>query len=345
MPVSEDHHASDSLAGPVSAGRGSAEVLQSMDSAIRSGEFQKIGSVLVARGGSLVHEFYATGTGAATRRNTRSATKTVAGMLVGIAIDRGQIRGVHERVMSFFADRQPAADADPRKDEITLEDLLTMSSALQCNDDDDCSPGNEERMYVAGDWIQFALDIPVGPEPSAGRQARRFSYCTAGVALLGAVLVRATGQAVPDFAREVLFGPLGIEDAEWAFTPQGLAFTGGGLELRSADLLKLGQLCLNRGAWNGRQVISPAWVADSLRQHVVVDDQTGYGYLWWLRALRVGGNSFSGYLMQGNGGNKVCVIPELDATAVITSTNYSTPGMHQQTDRLLAEYVLPALVA
>ncbi len=322
--------------------------LDEMDAAIRSAEFTKITSVLTSRDGELLHEFYADGITADTRHNTRSATKTVAGLLTGIAIDQGLIASVQAPVLSFFSDRQPVANPDPGKDAITLADLLTMSSALQCNDDDENSPGNEELMYDLDDWVQFALDLPVKPaaRPATGVQGpyRQFSYCTAGVGVLGELLVRATGRPVQDFAHQALFAPLGISGEQWKLNPAGIAFTGGGLELTSGDLLKLGQLYLDGGSWHGRQVVSRQWAADSLRQHVRIDDQTGYGYLWWLRTLTpAGGRQVPGYLMQGNGGNKVAVFPSLRLVAVLTSVNFSTPGMHQQTDRLLTEYILPAL--
>jgi len=119
--------------------------------------------------------------------------------------------------------------------------------------------------------------------------------------------------------------------------------TGGGLGLRSRDLLKLGQLYANGGAWNGAHLISEQWVKTSVQPHVRIDDDTEYGYLWWLRSFKSGAKKFAAYYMSGNGGNKVAVFPELEMVVVITSTNYSTPGMHQQTDRLLSEYILAAV--
>jgi CubicO group peptidase (beta-lactamase class C family) len=319
--------------------------LPEMDQAIRSGGFGKITSVLVARDGELRHEFYADGVTAATQHNTRSATKTVAGMLIGIAIDQGLIAGVDEPVLPLLAGRRPAASPDPRKDAVTLADLLTMSSAWQCNDFDPDSPGNEELMYDTEDWVQFALDLPVrpgAPDPAAPRPARQFSYCTAGVGVLGEVLVRAAGRPVQEFAHETLFGPLGIAGEQWKVNPAGVAF---GLELTSADLLKLGQLYLGGGSWHGRRLISAHWVAESVTEQARVDDQTGYGYLWWLRSLAPagGGGQLPSYQMQGNGGSKVAVFPAAGLVAVLTSTNYNTPGMHQQTERLLTDYILPAL--
>jgi CubicO group peptidase (beta-lactamase class C family) len=323
--------------------------LRALEGAIEAGEFQKIGSVLVARRGAVAFERYFDGTDASTLRNTRSATKTVTAMLVGIAIDRGMLAGVEAPVLSFFQDRLPLQNPDPRKEAITVEDFLTMSSLLECDDFNSFSRGHEERMYLIEDYVQFTLDLPIrgfpvwATKPEDSPYGRSFSYCTAGVTTLGAVLERATGMPVPDFAQQHLFSPLGITTAEWQFIPLGTAMTGGGLQLTSQDLLKLGQLYLNGGEWNGVQVISQNWVEASIRPQVEIDDATKYGYLWWLRTFRAGDRARAAYLMQGNGGNKVAVFPDLDLVAVITSTNFSTRGMHEQTDRILTDYILASV--
>jgi CubicO group peptidase (beta-lactamase class C family) len=317
---------------------------RALAAAIGAGEFVRIGSVVVARHGKLVYEAHFDGAEPGALRNTRSVTKTVTSMLIGIAIERGLLSGVEAPVFAFFPDRRQCQYPDPRKEAITVEDFLTMSSCLACDDWEPASPGNEERMYPLADWIGFTLDLPLR-EVSA-RDApggRSFSYCTAGVTTLGGVLERATGQAVPDFARAVLFDPLGIGAANWTYSPLGLALTGGGLLLQSRDLAKLGQLYLNGGSWHGRAIVPAWWVAASTRPHARIDDATGYGYLWWLRDFSSGGDSFSAYYMSGNGGNKVVVFPALDLVVVITSTNFGTRGMHEQTERLLTEYILKAI--
>jgi len=309
--------------------------LAEMDAAVRSGEFRKIGSVLVSRQGKLVHEAYYEGD-AATLRNTRSASKSVTSMLIGIAIDRGLIKGAGARAFEFLGAFRPFANPDPRKEAITVADLLSMSSALDCDDNEDSSPGNEEKMYPLEDWVRFGVDLPL-------RAQTGFSYCTAGSVLLGAVLQSAAHMPVEEFARKELFAPLGISGEQWSHSPKGQAMTGGGLELRSGDLLKLAELWRNRGAWKGRRVVDAQWIEASTAPHARVDENTGYGYLFWLKSFPAQGTMHPAYFMAGNGGNKVMIFPDLDLSVVITSTNYSTRGMHQQTERLLTEYVLASL--
>ncbi len=327
---------------------------------LRASDFAAFSSVLIAQRGRLVYEVYRDAIGAdlagpdesAARvelRNTRSATKTVTGMLVGIAIEQGYLRDVSAPVLPFFPDKQPLQRPNPRKSAMTVEDLLTMSSLLECDDENPFSCGHEERMYVMEDWVQFTLDLPIkgfpswATRPDDAPHGRSFSYCTAGVVTLGAALERAVGRPLPVFAQGMLFTPLGIEQARWQYTPSGQAMTGGGLSMRSRDLLKLGLLYLQGGAWNGRQVIPASWVRTSTQPHAQVDSETDYGYLWWIRRFTRGGQSYPCYLMQGNGGNKVAIFPTLDLVVVTTSARYNAPEMRALSDRLLTEYVLGAI--
>lgn len=323
------------------------EPLAAMEAAIRKGEFKAISSVLIAKNGKLVYEAYFDKDGADGLRNTRSATKSITSMLVGIAIEERKLSGTDARVYSFFPSR-PVQNPDPRKAKITVEDFLTMSSVLECDDENQFSRGNEERMYLIEDWIQFTLDLPVKgfpawvAKPADSPHGRSFAYCTAGPTTLGGVLESATGEKVERFASRVLFGPLGITRAEWQQTPTGHAMTGGGLGLRSRDLLKLGQLYESKGRWGDRRVVSPEWVEQSTSPHARVDEETEYGYLWWIKSFSAGGARFGAYLMQGAGGNKVAVFPGQKMVVVITTTNYQVRGAHELSDKLLRDYVLPA---
>ena len=333
-------------ASPADVGLSAAR-LQAIDDAIRSGEFKKITSVLIARHGKLAYDHYFGDFNAASLMDPRSASKTVTSMAAGLAVEQKLLK-LDSTILDFFPEKQPLQNPDPRKSKITVEDLLTMSSLLECDDWNDFSRGNEERMYLIEDWVKFTLDLPIkgfapwATKPKDAPYGRSFSYCTAGVFTLGAALTKATHMPVEDFIQKNLFDPLGIQEKQWPYSPLGLAQTGGGLRLRSRDFLKLAQLYLNGGVWNAKRIVPAAWVQASTQPHAQIDENTNYGYLWWLRTFEAGGRSVSGYLMQGNGGNKVAVFPELEMVAVVTSTLYGTRGMHEQTDRILTEFVLAA---
>jgi len=281
------------------------------------GAYGEITSVVVSRSGEVVVEEYLDGD-AGTLRNTRSCTKTVLGMLLGIAVDKGVVPGVEMPLAELLGEPAPP---------ITLRDLLTMSSCLDCNDWDEASPGNEELMYPEPDWLAFLLGLPL-------RDERTFSYCTAGVVALGIGLERALGEPLSAFAERELFEPLGIEHAEWQHTPLGQTSTAGGLLLTSRALLTLGQLYLD----GGRELVPPEWVAESLRPHARIDAEIEYGYLWWLR-------SYAGepcFFMTGTGGNRVHVFPGKELVAVITTTNFGRRDAHDLSDRLVREQILAA---
>jgi CubicO group peptidase (beta-lactamase class C family) len=322
--------------------------LRSMEAAIRSGEFKKIGSVLIARHGKLVYEGYFDGD-ADTLRDTRSATKSITSALIGIAIEEHKLGGVDAKILKLLPERaRKIQNPDPRKSAITVEDFLTMSSSLECDDWNDASRGNEERMYLVEDWAQFILDLPIRGRMRTGEKeevppyGRNFSYCTGGVFTLSEVLEKATGMRTDRYASEKLFNPLGITTVEWVYSPLNIPQTGGGLRLTSRDLLKIAQLYLNGGEWDGKRIVSAEWVHNSIRPHAQIDDATKYGYLWWLKSFKSGAKSYPAFFMSGNGGNKVVAIPALDMTVVITSTNYGTHGMHEQTEKILTDYVLSA---
>lgn len=334
-------------AAPAAAGL-NPQPLEAMDAAIRKGDFKQITSILIARDGKLVHEAYFDADGENGLRNTRSVTKSVTDMLVGIAIDHGKL-SVKAPVFAFFPEKQPVRYPDPRKEKITVEDLLSMSSLLECDDQNQLSRGNEESMYLLEDWTQFTLDLPIRgfpdwvTKPQDSPYGRSFSYCTAGPTLLGPVLEKATGEKVDQFAARTLFGPLGITKLKWQYTPTGPAMTGGGLGLRSRDLLKLGQLYLDGGVWRGKRIVSADWVRQSTAPHSRVDEQTEYGYLWWIKRYAQDGKSYRAVMMSGSGGNKVVVMPEQRVVAVITTTNYQVRQPHAITEKLMADYLFKAL--
>lgn len=318
--------------------------------AVEQGEYKAITSILVAQDGKVVYEHYFDADGAEGRRNTRSATKTVAAMLAGLAIEDGKLART-TRIFDVLppARRQKMLNPDPRKDAIQVEDLMTMSSIVECNDDDQFSRGNEERMYLIEDWVQFYADLPVQgfpawmPKPADSPHGRSFRYCTAGVTTLGEVIQAAVQEPLQSYAQRRLFDPLGIQAPQWQFSPLGLAQAGGGLGLRTRDLWKLGQLYLDGGRAGGKQVVPAEWVRQSLSPKATAREDSDYGYLWWLMKIPSGDGVITAPTMAGTGGNAVFLLPAKRAVVVITTTNYNERQPHALTFKLLTRDLMPAL--
>lgn len=317
-------------ATPESVGLDSSR-LKAMEARIQVGEFKKIGSVLIARHGKLVYERYFEGD-ATTLRDTRSATKSITSLLVGLAIQDKKLSGVDAKILDLLPEhRRKLQNPDPRKEKITVEDLLTMSSPLECDDWNDASRGNEERMYLIEDWAQFILDLPmrgrmrIDETEEKPKYGRYFSYCTGGVFVLSEVLTKATGLRADRYAEQKVFGPLGIANAMWIYSPLNIPQTGGGLRLSSTDLLEIAQLYLDGGKWKGERIIYKDWVKASTTPHAEISDHQEYGYLWWLQSFKTGDTSYPAFFMSGNGGNKVVGFPTLH-TCCRPLTD-ATPGL------------------
>jgi CubicO group peptidase (beta-lactamase class C family) len=302
----------------------------------------KTSSVVVMRAGAVDLERYFGDATADTLHDTRSASKSLTALAIGIAIDRGVVPGVTAPAYRYLTDLVPEPTAAQAA--ITLEDFLTMSSALDCNDDDPASPGNEENMYPQKVWARWA--VAIGTQPGYARDASGrgpWHYCTAGVFLLGQILERAANQPIDAFMAEHLFAPLAITKWEWSRSPSNEPMTGGGLRLRSRDLAALAWLVRSGGAWHGTQVVPAAFVKAATTVHRTTPYEQDYGYLFWHRTYKTRCGTASGWFMGGNGGNAIVIFAELDAVVVITRTAYNTKGMHQQTTAFLEDAILPEL--
>ena len=301
-------------------------------------------SVLVSRQGKLIFERYFDEGGPDVLNDTRSAMKSVTALAIGIALDNGTLPSEDAPAFSWLGADAPFEHDGPLKQGITLADFLTMSSALNCNDWDMENPGNEENMYPKDDWSRWAVDIPVKADYRRNMSGRGpFSYCTAGVFLLGQVLQAASGQAVDEWIETHLFSPLGITAWEWPRSPDGEVQTGGGLRLRSRDLINIGQMVLDGGRWQGQQLIPESWIRQVVTPVHLVDEKQRYGYLFWMRDYKTPCGYRAAWFMSGNGGNVVAGIPDEDMVVVVTRRHYGRREMHQQTVRLIEDHVLAEL--
>lgn len=275
------------------------------------GELEGVHGVLVARRGRLVVERYFRGSAGNRLHNIKSASKSVLSALAGLAIEQGLLK-LDQPITNILPE---AADLDdPRKRTITVRHLLTMTSGLEST-----SFGNYGSWVASGNWVRAALARPLQAEPGT-----RFSYSTGGTHLLSATLSRAAGQSTHDFAREHLFAPLGISRSAWARDRQGVHMGGNNLSLLPRDMLKFGQLYLDRGRWNGEQLLPWQWIDESTRPGLVGPRGRGriyggYGYLWWLRGHRERG----AYIASGYGGQYIYVAPAEDLVVVVISTEIS----------------------
>jgi CubicO group peptidase (beta-lactamase class C family) len=321
----------------------------SLDSAIAAtivggvldGTYPDVHSILLFQRGRLVMEEYFYGYTAQRQHQLRSATKSVVSALAGIAIDQGKIAGASERVlpqMRYTSYEHP----DPRKSAMTLGNFLSMSSGLDCNDHSDSSPGRETVIDDAPDWVEATLDLAVINNPGS-----RGYYCSGGVAVVGRLIENAVHTTLPTFARQNLFRPLGIADADWTWnynlTNADKEYSQ--IHLRPRDMLKLGILFADSGRWHGRQIVSRNWVAASLSEQSQVDS-TSYGYFWWRPWSNVqtatGTQQVHYVAAQGNGGQKIYLLPQFDLVAVFTAGDYNSSGAPP--NRIMNRIILPVLI-
>ncbi len=306
---------------PTHGWRRSSPEAQGMSSAVLAEAFDyirqhrlPIHSLQVVRNGYLVLDAYFWPFRDGQVHDLASVTKSVTTTLVGIAIGEHRLSGVDQRLLPLFADRA-VANRDERKDRITLEHLLTMTSGL------DCVGAHEVTLFEmmqSSDWVQFMLDRPMRDEPGT-----RYEYCSSGMHLLAAVVARAAGMNTLDFARRELFDPLGIEHVVWPVDPQGIPHGWGDLHLLPLDMAKIGYLWLHGGRWEDRQIVPAEWMAAATEVHSHPGFTPGqeYGYGLWIYPRRTP-PIFEGL---GRGGQRISVVPELNLVVVFTGGTFE-PG-------------------
>jgi CubicO group peptidase (beta-lactamase class C family) len=314
-------------------------LLCAMGKGVAGGRLPSADSIVVVRHGVLVYERYFHLPGptssfepAAIRHAGHSMTKSVVSLLVGIAVDRGQITDLDASIFSYFPEY--ADLRSPEKDRITLRSLLTMSDGLDSSDFFQVGGHSFDR-----DPYRYILATRLAREPGVA-----FEYNNATTELIGAILQKATGKTVDVLAREDIFTPLGIESVDWKpRLGNGYPMANSGLGLRPRDWAKIGQVVLNGGVWQGKQIVSTSWIRQSTRAHISAPDQYTYGFHWWLGHSLSNDRVIAWTAALGSRAQKTIIVPELDLVVVfnasIRSANMIAPEIE-----LLNQYILPAIL-
>lgn len=305
-------------ATPESVGIDSARLAAAIESLRQGGA--PIHSLLIVRQGKLVAEAYFHPYDGKTPHDIASVTKPITTTLIGLAIDKGLIAGVDEPMLAIFRD-QGIANVDERKQAVRLEHLLTMSSGLGCK----AQAGEPTlwEMLSAPDNVRFMLDLPMTDQPGA-----KYVYCSGGMHLLSGAISRRTGRHAEVFAKENLFTPLGIRQWSWPRDPQQVSHGFGNLHLLPRDMARLGQLFLDQGRWEGRQIVPAAWVTAATRPRLKTGGPgtSDYGYGW---RIPTNGGPVT-FEAGGRGGQQISILRDLQTVIVINGGGFSSGELMKQ---------------
>ncbi|PEF10618.1 6-aminohexanoate hydrolase [Bacillus thuringiensis] len=298
-------------------------------------EYENMNGMLVVQKGDYIFENYYNGHGPNDAFHIASVTKTVISALIGICIDKGYIKSVDQKVIEFFS------EYNVNSSEITVRHLLTMTAPHPFVDWQEPL----EELCMQRDWVQYTLN-----RIGQGGEIGSFKYSSAGAHVLSAIITSVTGKSAREFANEYLFQPLGMSEISnynmkafgfddlfgkavkgWVHDPNGISTGGWGLTLTVRDMAKFGQLYLNEGIHNGKQILSKSWIKESIAMN-----SNQYGYLWWLREEE----GVYSYCAMGDGGNMICCITERELVVAIASEIIPNAGDRW---KLIKECILPYL--
>lgn len=316
--------------------------IEALNSEIATYNLKDITSIVVIHEGKLLLEEYFNGADRNTLHDPRSAGKSFASTIMGIAIRDGYIKDENATLNEFY-DLKNYDNYDLKKEQVKIKDLLTMSSVFEGSDANSSSPGNEENMYPTDNWVDFTLNLPSDPTKTNGG---KWDYFTAGTILLGDILDKKVPNGLERFADEKLFKPLNITKYKWQFTPQNVANTAGSLQMRSLDYAKYAQLYKNNGNWNGYQILPKGWIEKTFTHQINIEGRENefYSYLFWNKMIQYKGKNYETYYCSGNGGNEFIIFQDLPLVIIITSKAYNKPYGHPQADRIVKDFLLPSIL-
>jgi len=315
-----------------------------------------IHSMAIAYKGRLILDEYFYGNGPDIPHDMRSASKTFSSVTLGAAMRDGAKISPQSRLYEIVAPMGPFAFADPRKQRITLAHVMTHTTGLACDDNTEGAPGGEDDMQTQRaqpNWWKYTLDLPILHEPG-----ERYAYCSGGISLTGAALTYSTGEWLPALFDRTVAKPLQFGTYYWNVMPTGEGYLGGGAFVRTRDFLKLGQAYLDDGVWNGRRIVSEAWVKDSIAPHVRISPATTgrsgddfasvyydmpEGFAWHHINVKSGDKVYPAYHGNGNGGQLLLVVPQFDLAVMFTAGNYRQGLWNRERDDIVGAMIIPAL--
>lgn len=293
-------------------------------------KFRGIRSVLISQSGELLYEQYFNDGSRKRSVNVASLGKSFLSAMVGIAIQKGMISSVQESIYHHFP-YSDYANWDPRKAQINIEHLLTMTPGWRCGNIGNYRAHCGAKITEKKERFKWLLDVPMDAKPGS-----MFSYNDAVPQLLAAILTLSSQQPARELFEQMLREPLGLSKNLYD-----------GNHLTSRDLMKFGQLYLKKGVWHDKQLLDPKWIEQSFDPHVTLKQYhfaDAYGYLWWQKAFVVGDVTLQSYYAAGNGGQYVFIVPALELVVVFTGNNYGNITLTQQPIEMMAEWILPAII-
>lgn len=318
-------------------------------------------SVLVEQRGEIVAEYYGEGPDrtmmkqygmgnpfagdkifdADTLHDMRSVSKSITGLVLGLERYRGVMPGPGEPVLAAYPE---LADlASPEKLRITFAHLLTMSSGLEWHEwGRSFITSDETRLLWKTETARFVLEKTLVSEPG-----EKFLYSGGNTAVLADTVARRTGKPLDEIVAADIFAPLGITNWQWATDAKGRPLAHAGLRLKPRDMLKIGRLLLQKGRWQGKQIVSRAWIEQATRPQIETGsvffsghgEKLGYGYQWWTGSSPYRGGTVAWSAAIGNGGQRICVVPQLDLVIVATAGDYGEREIQRRVGVLVDEVI------
>jgi CubicO group peptidase (beta-lactamase class C family) len=324
-------------------------LLDSMTTMVTGNIYSDLHSILISHDGKLNYEQYFNGWIKDSLHDSRSSFKSITSLLTGIAIDKGLLPNVRQKVYPLFPEFGDFAGNNAWKKDMTIENLLRMESGFDCeefNDGKDC----ETDMTATKDWVGFSLALPMKDKPGTV-----WAYTSCDPMIISGIISRVAKMSIMDFAKRYLFDPMGIKHYRWTVDPSGYGMTAGSFYILPSDMMKIGEMVLQKGLWNGHRIVSAAWLEQSTSTPVPIPDfsfvkfsrstvatpqPTYYGYYWYREEIRTSAFRENVLFASGNGGQYIIIIERLGIVVVFTQGNYNSWKAKRAFD-LLARFIIP----